>query len=220
MKKKSYLMYALFLIAVSVGAHAQTRTGINTKDPKNTLDVNGDVRIRQLTQRTSGIAPTANTVVVIDEDASTANPNAGVLYAATALDVMFSSGLYVKQSAVNNWPKIFVGPKASQLDFVGQTTVGAAPVWFTFSVLYFKGVGFIPLPAALSKSTTGTAVPVTTGAIDATAITVTGVSITSFRVAVAGQTITFSITATDMADITASGGTNVIGTFASKPMYQ
>lgn len=109
--------------------HGQSQIGVAIISPTNTLDVNGETRIRTLADIPS---PNASTLLATD--------NSGVMKKTTFFDAIYSSGLYTRSLSNDNWNNIYVGTKACRLDFVGR--VADSGIDFTFSVLYKIGVGF------------------------------------------------------------------------------
>lgn len=206
---KHLKLWAVFIFTF-VGASqswGQAKTGVNTKNPKATLDVNGDVRLRYLATKpwSRGDRNPDFNVMVIDPNAT--GDNVGVLQSAKAIDVVFSSGLFVKQSSANTWNNVFVGPKASRLDFVGEATMGATKRYFSFSVFYNNGTGFMALPA-FSKAVGGS-------------VAVSAAGTTTFTVTVDTQPFQFTITAGSIANISTSNvsGYTLMGTFCSSPIH-
>ncbi|WP_294266985.1 hypothetical protein [uncultured Chryseobacterium sp.] len=158
-------------LIISGLAHSQV--GINTASPTKILDVNGDMRVRTLTTVSA-----SNVAYVITTDTN------GNLYRSTPLDAMYSTGIYVKSTSVNNWNNIKVGGKGTTFDFTGRAAIGGG-VDFTFSVFYDYGSGFSAVGTPVSQN--------------GSSITVSGTSSTSFTVAltVSGTTYNFVYSVTD-----------------------
>lgn len=197
LKKAKQTILAASLIA---SGFAYSQVGINTASPTKILDVNGDMRVRILNTIT---AP--NIAYVITADAN------GNLYRSTPLDAIYSTGIYVQNTSVNNWNNIKVGGKGTTFDFTGRAAIGSG-VDFTFSVFYDYGTGFSVVSTPVSQT--------------GSSITVSGTSSTSFTVAitVSGTTYNFVYSVTDpnssstgLANIsvTNSASIGVTGSFVS-----
>lgn len=118
----------LFLMMMGISMDAQV--GILTTSPTRSLDVNGDARVRVLSDI---LMPNVSQVLVTNIS--------GLLQKAIPIDVLYSSGLYNRNAGSNNyWTGIYVGSKACRLDFTGRIADYATD--FTFSVLYKIGTGF------------------------------------------------------------------------------
>lgn len=178
----------LFLTMMGISMNAQV--GILTTSPTRTLDVNGDVRVRVLSDV---LMPNVSQMLVTD--------TSGLLQKATPIDVLYSSGLYTRASSNNNWSGIYVGSKACRLDFTGR--IADYSVDFTFSVLYKIGTGF----QVISQNV------VTINPNDATSFNLSWSNVNYlFRFTLSGNTASVNVTKT-------SGGSGWSqGTFRSIPV--
>lgn len=203
---KHLKLWAVFIFTF-VGASrswGQAKTGVNTKNPKATLDVNGELRatIPDLGLTPGGLNPSRRLSNVITHETD------GVLMWVTPMDLVFSSGVYVKQSAPNQWNNLYLGPEVARLDFVGQNTTDALS--FTFSVLYVKGSGFKEIPAstrAQGSVTISNLVPL---------------SATQFSILFGGVNYTFTLTQTGNTgaiSVSNTSGKNIKGTFFSVAQF-
>ncbi|MDQ1095259.1 MULTISPECIES: hypothetical protein [Chryseobacterium] len=183
-----------------ISGFAYSQVGINTSNPTKILDVNGDMRVRTLNTIS---APNIAYVITADTD--------GNLHRSTPLDTMYSTGIYVKSTSVNNWNNIKVGAKGTKFDFTGRAAIGSG-IDFTFSVFYDYGSGFSVVGTPVSQTSTS--------------ITVSGTSSTTFTVAltVSGTTYNFVYTVTDPVipstglgsiSVTNSASIGVTGSFVS-----
>lgn len=198
---KYFLLQKTYLFAALVASgFIFAQVGINTPSPTKILDVNGDMRVRTLN---SVYAPNVAYVIMADTD--------GNLYKSTPLDTMFSTGIYVKSTSVNNWNNIKVGGKGTTFDFTGRAAIGSG-VDFTFSVFYDYGTGFTVVSSPVAQS--------------GSSISVTGTNSTSFTVSItaSGTTYNFIYTVTDpntstsgLANISVANSSSIgiTGTFVS-----
>lgn len=102
MKKK------LFLLAVSFSSFAFCQVGINTKHPTKTLDVDGEVRVRDLPY--NPLKKSVDKVVINDSD--------GDLQSTIPINVLYSSGLY--SEGKGKWKLKYGIFHRGRLDFVGS----------------------------------------------------------------------------------------------------
>ena len=202
---KLFAVFIFTLVAASQ-SWAQTQTGVNTKNPKATLDVNGELRadVPDLGLTPGGLNPSRRLTNVIVHETD------GILKLVKPLDVVFSSGVYVKQSALNQWNNLYLGPEVARLDFVGQN-INNTNITFTFSVLYVKGSGFKEITAstrAQGSVSISNLVP-----IDAT----------HFSILVGGVTFTFTLTQTGntgaISVASNPSNNNIKGTFLSVAQF-
>lgn len=129
MKKITFA--ALLSVASFVGIHAQN-VGVGTDAPTQKLDVNGTLRVRTLDKVNY---PNGDKVVTHKTD--------GTFTHTPALDVLYSTGLYVKGK--NSWENLLVG-SAARIDFTGRLSLLFLDVSFSF--LYKPNVGFIFPPSS------------------------------------------------------------------------
>lgn len=120
----------LTILFLMMGISMNAQVGILATSPTRSLDVNGDVRVRVLSDV---LMPNVSQMLVTDTN--------GLLQKATPIDVLYSSGLYNRNAGSNNyWSGIYVGSKACRLDFTGRISLYATDI--TFSVFYKIGTGF------------------------------------------------------------------------------
>ncbi|WP_294322215.1 hypothetical protein [uncultured Chryseobacterium sp.] len=178
------------LLLILAGFSMDAQVGILTTSPTRILDVNGDARVRVLSDI---LMPNVSQVLVTD--------TSGLLQQATPIDVLYSSGLYTRSSSNDNWSGIYVGSKACRLDFTGRVDYYA--IDFTFSVLYKIGTGF----QVISQNV------VTVTPNDATSFNVSWGGINYlFRFTLSGNTASVNVTKT------IGGGGWSQGTFRSIPI--
>lgn len=91
--KKIYILAYVFIFGFSLA-----QVGINTDSPTKTFDVNGDIRVKILSSLSI-----SNISYVITTDTN------GNLSKVTPLNLMFSSGLFVKLIENNLWKNISIG---------------------------------------------------------------------------------------------------------------
>ncbi|WP_045492424.1 hypothetical protein [Chryseobacterium sp. StRB126] len=187
MKKKFILMLSM----ISCLSFAQV--GIYTDAPTATLDVNGNTRVRNLTGTTNNSTLYPNSVVVTSNDGTLAN--------SSALNILYSSGIYRWSDSNNNWTNIRTGTKEARLDFTGRASISGLPA-ITFSLLYKVGstMTIIQNPV-VSSGATGTI----------TNITANSFTLTITMPSSAPQVFNFTFTTTN--GITSINAGNAGGTF-------
>lgn len=173
-----------------MGIFNYAQVGILTDSPTKVMDVNGDARVRIL-----------NNIFLPDVSQVLTTDNNGVLQKATPIDVLYSSGLYTRQSPNDYWTGIYVGNKACRLDFIGRFDLYATD--FTFSVFYEISKAF----KVISQNI------VTVAPIDATSFNINfGGTTYLFQFTLSGNTVSVH------AVKTSGGGYWSQGTFRSIPI--
>jgi hypothetical protein len=127
--------------------------GIGTTDPTRTMDVNGQLRIRNLP-----VADTADANVLIPGNTS------GDITKTTVRKFLHTTGILVYSSPNNFWSGLDMGTKSAKLTFVGRTAAGGD---FSFEVFWGVNTGFTVIPNSLvnasSFSTSGSTFSMTVG---------------------------------------------------------
>lgn len=132
------MKHIIFLIGMMFSLHVvhAQNTGINEKTGLNaTFFVDGTLAVRESADRP---APDAGTVLTYENSAY------GQLQKTSAIDILYSSGLFVRGGSVGvsgepnrTYQNVYIGRTAARLDFSIRTSYSSC----TFSLLYTVGGG-------------------------------------------------------------------------------